>query len=85
MEIDRYKNRKIYEECICKSCNGQEIEDLHHVIVKCKGYLELRKQKLSFMTDASEIEFYENMNKMTKKELKLIAEFMQSVELTNNK
>ena len=40
VEVDRYKNRKTYEECICKSCNEQEIEDLYHVIVKCKGYLE---------------------------------------------
>ena len=38
VEIDRYQNRNTYEECICNSCKQQDIEDLFHVIVKCKGY-----------------------------------------------
>ena len=53
VETDRYKNRKTYQECVCKSCKEQEIEDVHHVIVKCDGYKEMRKQKLSFMIDLS--------------------------------
>ena len=26
VEIDRYRNRKTYEECICKSCDEEKIE-----------------------------------------------------------
>ena len=33
VEIDRYQNRKTYEECICKYCDQHEIEDLFHVII----------------------------------------------------
>ena len=41
----------------------------------------MRKQKLSFLIDASRSEFYEKMNKITKKEITLTAQFMQSVEI----
>ena len=44
----------------------------------------MRKEKLSFMIDTNIAEFYEKLNKMTKKELKLTAEFMQSVEILKN-
>ena len=40
------------------------------------------KQTLPFMIDCSKADFYEKMNKMTKKELKMTAEFMQSAETT---
>ena len=36
------------------------------------------------MIDTNRAEFYAKMNKLTKKELKLTAEFMQSVEMIKN-
>ena len=55
------------------------LSDLYHVIDKCNGYKDMRKQKLQFVIYINRAEFYEKMNKLTKKELKLTAEFMQSV------
>ena len=82
VEIDRYKNRKTYEECICKSCKQQEIEDLYHVIVKCQGYNELRQKTLASIgiIDIDKAEFCAKMNNLNIKQLKLISQFVKEVE-----
>ena len=44
-EIDCYRNRKAYDECICKACDINKIEDLHHVIVESPKYTEIKSRK----------------------------------------
>ena len=41
-EVDRYRNRKTYEECICQACDTNRIEDLYHVFVECPKYSKFR-------------------------------------------
>ena len=84
IEIDRYKNRKTYEECICKSCKEQEIEDLYHVVVKCNGYEEMRKQKLSFMIDTS-IPYSIHRNEQNDKERIKTDSRSYAIRCSNNK
>ena len=80
VEIDRYKNRKTYEECICKSCDCQDIEDLFHVIVCCPGYSDIRQELIPFLVATDKAEFYSKMDQLNLKEIKHIINFMQIVE-----
>ena len=80
VEVDRYRNRKTYDECICKSCEQEEIEDLFHVIVVCPKFSELRKKSIPFMINHNKAEFYTKMNKLNIKEIKQTSDFMQTVE-----
>ena len=85
VEVDRYQNRKTYDECICNSCDKQEIEDLFHVLVVCPKFSDLRDKTLSFIPNLDRVQFYTKMNKLTIKEVKLISNFMQIVETSRIK
>ena len=81
VEVDRYKNRKTYKECICKSCDLDQIEDLFHVIIKCPKYSASRDELLAYMTDVKEKpDLFAIMNKLTAKEIKRLSDFMAIVE-----
>ena len=62
IEVDRYRNRKAYNECICSACNTGEIEDIYHVLVKCSEYLDIRLKTLRFLMNSTRTEFYQSMN-----------------------
>ena len=82
VEVDRYCNRKAYEECICKSCDGRRIEDLFHVYCECTKFSELRKQTLDFLKESSKSDFFAKMNCLTKKQMQMMTKFMKVVKET---
>ena len=79
-EIDRYCNRKAYEECICKACDENKIEDLYHVIVECSSYADIRSQKINFVLNRNKVEFHYLMDQLSLEHIKSITQFMSIVE-----
>lgn len=59
-EVDRYQNRKRYEEYSCKSCEQQEIGDLFHVIIIYPKYSDFREKTLPFMINIDSRVLYKN-------------------------
>ena len=47
IEVDCYRNRKVYNECICNACNTGEVEDIqaYYVLVECPEYANTRLKK----------------------------------------
>ena len=80
VEIDRYRNRKTYEECICNLCNYGNIEDIYHVIVICPRYDQMRKNDLQFLTSCTKEQLYAKLNKLKHSEIKRLTKFMTEVE-----
>ena len=79
-EVDRYRHRKTYEECICLRCDRNKIEDLYHVIVECPKYAAIRAKKLHFLTECDKSEFYCQLNNLSPYNLKQVTQFMAIVE-----
>ena len=58
VKVDRYQNRKTYDEFICKSWDQMSIKNLCHIIIS-----ELKeKHSLPFMINLDRVEFYTKMN-----------------------
>ena len=57
VEIDRYRIRKTYDECICNNCGEEKIEYLYHVAAECQKYANLRND-LDFLQNTNKSEFY---------------------------
>ena len=88
VEIDRYRNRKAYEECICKSCDEEKIEDLYHVIVECPKYNRMRinDEHTKFPQNCTRAELYAILNNVNKLQLKIITQFMVKIaDMKNTK
>ena len=49
IEIDKYRNRKAYDECPCNYVIMKKIEDIYHVIAECLRYKEIREKDLRFL------------------------------------
>ena len=79
-EVDRYRSRKTYEECICNACDLNQIEDLHHVIVECPKYNEIRKRKVEFVMNCNKMALYSILNNLTPQQIKQITQFMSIVQ-----
>ncbi len=79
-EVDRYRNKKAYEECICKACEDNKIEDLYHVIVECPKYLKIRVDKINFVLNCKRTELYSLLNNLSMHQIKQITQFMSYVE-----
>ena len=67
IEIDRYRNRKAYQECIWNACNIEKIEDIYHVLVECPKYSDLRSKKLNFLIKSTREDLYKLMNDLSHK------------------
>ena len=81
VEIDRYQNRKTYDECICKACDLNQVEDLFHVIVACPKYSDLRVKYLPFVNQIiNTADLYTIMNELSVKQIKQLSEFIVNVE-----
>ena len=82
VEIDRYNNRKLYEERLCTLCNLRKIQDLYHVMVECPKFNETRKSELSKLIKFDKAEFYSFLNNINQKDLAVVAKFMDTIEET---
>ena len=80
IEIDRYRNRKAYNECICKACRTGKLEDLYHVMVECPAYSNMRSKTLNFLTGSTKPELYKLLNNISQEKLKKIVNFMTQIE-----
>ena len=82
VEIDRYQNRKMYNERLCTLCDTQNIQDLYHVIIQCPKFNKSRSKNLISLANHSRPEFYLYLNSLNKKDLNIIVKFMEEVEET---
>jgi exonuclease III len=82
VEIDRYQNRKLYNERICKLCDTQKIQDLYHVIVECPRFKDHRSKELNFLTNYNKAELYYALSNISRKDIKAITNLMVNVEET---
>ena len=84
IEIDRYRGRKAYNECVCQACNTGDLEDIYHVIVVCPKYTDLRSKELSFVKNSNKAELYNLLNNLSIGKLKSITNFMTMVDNLKN-
>lgn len=75
-KVERYKHRKLYEECVCTFCNDDKVEDIHHLLCECSKYNGLRKSLIPFLDECSKSELFNILNQINKKQLKLITSFI---------
>ena len=80
-EIGRYNDRKTYDECICKNCNNNEIEDLFHYFCSCSKYDSIRNSIAPFLQTNSKSEFHQIMDTLNHRELKLLAKYIDEANL----
>ena len=80
IEIDRYCNRKAYNECICQTCGTGKLEDIYHVMVECPGYSNIRSKTLHFLIGINRYGLYKLLNNVSHGKLKKIVDFMTEVE-----
>ena len=79
VEVDRYRNRKTYEECVCLECDSNKIEDLFHVIVECPKYTTTREHKLKFLLGCDKTQFNDKFSKLSPSQLNQIIHYMDVV------
>ena len=84
IEIDRYRNRKAYNECICQACDTGKLEDIYHVMVECPKYSDMRAKTLDFLIDSSKYGLYKLLNNLSHGKLKKIVDFMIEVGKLKN-
>ena len=80
IEIDRYRNRKAYNECLCKACDTGKLEDMYHVMVECPAYSNMRSKTLNFLIGSTRPELYKLLNNISHEKLKKIVNFMTQIE-----
>ena len=82
VETDRYGRRKPYEERICNLCDMGKIQDPYHVLIECPRFRIERLQSTKFKNCASKFIFYQKLNSISPRDLKIIAKLMEKVEET---
>ena len=74
-EIGRYRNRIPYEECLCKSCDNEKIEDLFHFMIECPRYDDIRRRVAPALSNIDRSDFHVLMNSARPQVLKSITMF----------
>ena len=85
VETDRYGNRKVYNERICKLCDMEKVQDLYHAMVECPKFTKERLLSHKFTNCASKFELYKRLNSISRKDLKMVANLMEIIEETITK
>jgi len=85
VETERYGNRKVYNERICKLCDMEKVQDLYHAMVECPKFTKERLLSHKFTNCASKFELYKRLNSISRKDLKMVANLMEIIEETITK
>ena len=81
VESYRYRRkRKEFNERTCDLCSINKIQDLHHILIECPHFQDKRNLKLEFLIKGSKHDLYNQLNSLSRGQIKAIADFMEIVE-----
>ena len=83
-EVERYKNRKNYQDRLCSNCDNNEVEELFHFICRCPLYSTVRATMIPFVTSCSKTDFYEIMNSLRANQVKCLSKFVERATAIRN-